>query len=445
MGRLSRRRFTRIGLATGAAIAVARCSRPDAPYGTPDNPARGPQVNRNAIRDVTLRLIGTGPSQIHEIRKKAEEDLGFSIDMRAFSLTESVRFARTQPEDYDLFIGDYSRLPRIVPSGSLQPIHVHRIEAFSSINSFFTQGTFEGKPVERSQGTAPHQVMYLEAADSTKFSSTPTDFATLIPFQYSADTMGYHADLTGRTIASWGELFNEEFQGQVALPNSPQIGILDAAMAAEALGLMQFADKGNMTREEIDQLTTLLIEQKRNGQFWGLWTTIDESADWMAKRDVALQPMWVPAIATLKSRGINCIPAALREGYRGWSNGIGLSSNLSDTALDAAYAYINWTLEGWVGAFLMRQGYYSALPNNARKYMSQSEWDFWYKGDPSSGPVMDPLGRRLERRGTTRKGGGFVERFGAIACWNSMMDEHRYLVRKWEEFTAAEPLQDDTE
>lgn len=439
MAKTSRRQFMRLGLATGAAIAATRCSRPDAPYGTPNNPARGPQLNPNAIRAVTLRLMGTGASQIHEIRKKAEEDLGFSLDMRAFSLEESIRFARSQPKDFDLFTGDYFGLPLIFPAGSLQPIDVRRIAAFDAINPFFTQGTFSGRQVERSQGTTPFEVMYLKGADSTEFSSTPTDFVTLIPFQVSADTLGYRPDLTERAIASWGELFNEEFQGRVAIVDSPQIGSLEAALAAEALGLMQFEDKGNMSREEIDQLIALLTERKRDGQFWGFWKTVDESVDWMVNREVALQSMGMPAAATLKSRGINCVYADLREGYRGSANGIGLSQNISGVALDAAYDYINWTLEGWAGAFLMRQGYYPAIPENAQKYMSQSEWDFWYEGDPASGPVIDPLGRRLERRGTTRDGGGYVDRFGQIVCWNSLMEEDAYLTSQWDEFIAAEP------
>jgi len=427
----------RIGLAAGAAIATTHCSRPDAPLGTPNNPARGPQVNRNTIRDVTLRFIGTGQAQIHEIRKTAEEDLGFNIDMLAYTLDESVRVAISEPEKYDLFVGDYFVLPKLILSKSLQAINIQRIGEFDKINPFFTQGKFKGRAVEDSQGTTPYQVMYVTGSDATEFARQPTDFATLIPFQYSADTLGYRPDLTERAIASWGELFNEDFQGTVALLDSPQMGSIDAALAAEARGLMQFADKGNMTREEIDQLVDLLIEQKLNGQFRGLWKTVDESVDWMVKGDVALQSMWIPAVATLKSRGFDCVYGELREGYRGWSNGIGLSRHLSGIALDAAYEYLNWMLEGWAGAFLFRQGYYNAIPANARKYMSQSEWGFWYEGKPSSGPVIDPFDRRLERRGTFRDGGGFEERFGKIVCWNSMMDENDYLVTRWNEFVTT--------
>jgi putative spermidine/putrescine transport system substrate-binding protein len=57
MANISRRQLMRTGLAAGAAVAAARCG---APQGTPNNPAPGPEVNTNQIKDVTLRLIGTG-------------------------------------------------------------------------------------------------------------------------------------------------------------------------------------------------------------------------------------------------------------------------------------------------------------------------------------------------------------------------------------------------
>jgi len=83
MPNISRRYMIRTGLAAGAAVAAARCS--SAPKGTHNNPATGPEVNTNQIKDVTLRLIGTGVSQINEIRDKAQEDLGFKLEMRALS------------------------------------------------------------------------------------------------------------------------------------------------------------------------------------------------------------------------------------------------------------------------------------------------------------------------------------------------------------------------
>ncbi|MEM1252979.1 MAG: extracellular solute-binding protein [Cyanobacteria bacterium P01_H01_bin.21] len=436
MTKITRRKVLYTGLAAGAAIATTRCAS-SAPEGTPNNPAPGPEVNTNQIKDVTLRLIGTGVSQINEIRDKAQEDLGFKLDMRALSTEENNQIAITQPDQYDIFDGEYFSLPLVVPSGNLQPIDVSKITDWDKIVPFFTTGQFEGLPVETSQGTAPYRVMYLTGADSKEFSATPTDFATLIPFQYNADTLGYRPDLVGRNIESWGELFNEEFRGKTSILDIPQIGIMDAAMVAEALGLMTFGDKGNMTREEIDQITNILKEQKANGQFRAFWKTFDESVNLMSSGEVILQSMWSPAVTAVQAQGIDCIYAPLKEGYRGWGGGVGLSKNLSGIQLDAAYEYLNWMLEGWVGAFLGRQGYYSAAPENAKKYMSAEEWDFWYEGKPAAADMVGPFGKTLAKAGAVRDGGAFNDRFGNIVCWNSTMEENTYLVQKWNEFIAS--------
>ncbi len=435
MTKITRRKLLYTGLAAGAAVATTRCA--SAPEGTPDNPAPGPEVNTNQTKDVTLRLIGTGVSQINEIRDKAQEDLGFTIEMRALSTEENNQIAITQPDQYDIFDGEYFSLPLVVPSGNLRPIDISKITNWDKIVPFFTSGQFDGMPVEGSQGTAPYKVMYLAGPDSTEFSDTPTDHATLIPFQYNADTLGYRPDLVGREIKSWGELFDEEFKGKTSILDIPQIGIMDAAMVAESLGLMTFGDKGNMTKAEIDQITDILKEQKAKGQFRAFWKTFDESVNLMSSGEVILQSMWSPAVTAVQAQGIDCIYAPLAEGYRGWGGGVGLSKNLEGVALDAAYDYLNWMLEGWVGAFLGRQGYYSAAPELAKKYMSDAEWTYWYEGQAAPEDIVDPFGKTLAKTGAVRDGGSFEERFGNIVVWNSTMDENTYLVQKWNEFIAS--------
>jgi putative spermidine/putrescine transport system substrate-binding protein len=384
-----------------------------------------------------LRLIGTGVSQINEIRDKAQKDLGFKIEMRALSTEENNQIAISQPGQYDIFDGEYFSLPLVVPSGNLQAIDIKRVKNYGKIVSFFRDGTFKGMPVEKSQGTAPFKVQYLTGPDSKDFAPSPTDYATMIPFQYNADTLGYRPDLVGRKIETWGELFNPEFKGKTAILDIPQIGIMDAAMVAESLGLMSFGDKGNMTRAEIDKITTILKEQKAKGQFRAFWKTFDESVNLMSSGEVVLQSMWSPAVTAVQAQGIKCIYAPLKEGYRGWGGGVGLSKNLQGAQLDAAYEYINWMLDGWVGAFLGRQGYYSAAPETARQFMSAAEWDFWYEGKPAAEDMVDPFGKTLAKAGTTRDGGSFENRFGNIVCWNSTMKENTYLVQKWNEFIAS--------
>jgi putative spermidine/putrescine transport system substrate-binding protein len=69
--------------------------------------------------------------------------------------------------------------------------------------------------------------------------------------------------------------------------------------------------------------------------------------------------------------------------------------------------------------------------------MSEDEWGYWYEGKPSVGDIVSPSGQLLEGPGAVRDGGSFIDRMGAVACWNSVMDENQYMVRKWNEFIAA--------
>lgn len=438
MAKISRRSLIRTGLAAGAAIAATRCaSNQQAPSGTPNNPATSPEVNTNQSKDVTLRMIGTGVSQINEIRDKAQEDLGFKLDVRALSTEENNQIAITQPGQYDLFDGEFFSLPLVIPSGNLQAIDVSKIKAFDQIVPIFTQNKFDGAKVEQAQGTYPYKVMYLKDKDSKEFATGATGWATLIPFQYNADTLGYRPDLVGRKIESWAELFDSAFKGKTSILDIPSIGIMDAAMVVESAGLMKFGDKGNMTKEEIDKITEILKEQKQNGQFRAFWKTFDESVNFMTSGEVVLQSMWSPAVTAVKSKGIQCIYAPLKEGYRAWGGGVGLSKNLSGIQLDAAYEYLNWMLDGWMGAFLGRQGYYSAVPETAKKNMKPAEWDFWYEGKAATEDIIDPFGKTLEKKGAVRDGGSFKERMGNVVVWNSTMDEQVYLVKKWNEFIAS--------
>ena len=430
MTQISRRTVIRSGLAAGAMLAAASCKKQDA--------STGPTVITNSLKDVTLRFIGTGVSQMTDVKQQAEKDLGFKLQMRALSTEENNQIAITQPKQYDMFDGEYFSLPLVFPSGNLQPIEVKRIKNWDKIVPYFTTGKFDsGARVNDSQGTAPFKVMYVKDKDSKEFSATPTDWATLIPFQYNADTLGYRPDLTGKKIESWAELLDPKLKGKTALLDIPSIGIMDAAMVLEAAGMMKFGDKGNMTREELDKVSQMLVKLKKDGQFRAFWKTFDESVNLMSSGEVALQSMWSPAVTAVRAKGFKCTYAPLKEGYRGWGGGVGLSRNLSGISLDAAYEYLNWMLDGWVGAFLGRQGYYSAAPETARKFMKPEEWDYWYEGKPAAIDIVDPFGKKIDSKDAVRDGGSFKDRFSNIVCWNSVMKEQTYLVQKWNEFVAA--------
>ena len=69
--------------------------------------------------------------------------------------------------------------------------------------------------------------------------------------------------------------------------------------------------------------------------------------------------------------------------------------------------------------------------------MSADEWGFWMEGKPAQADILSPEGKVMEKAGTVRDGGSFQERMGSVACWNAVMDENDYMVRKWNEFIAS--------
>ncbi|WP_067223044.1 ABC transporter substrate-binding protein [Stappia indica] len=421
-GGLSRRTLLKTGAAAAGLVAGS-----GAITGFPTIWAQNP---------ITLRQFGTGVSNLNAIAEKCKEDLGITLEMTATDSDAAAQRAVTQPDSYDIADIEYWIAKKVFPAGVMQPMEVSRLKYYDKIVPLFIDGKLAPDSVI-AQGTAPHTVGFVDGKDSTTFASAPTDWLTMVPTIYNADTLGIRPDLVGREITSWADIMDPAFKGKTSILNIPSIGIMDAAMIMEALGEIQYADKGNMTQEEIDKTIDFLIKAKKDGQFRAFWKSFDESVNLMASGEVVIQSMWSPAVAAVRSRGIPCVYQPLKEGYRAWGGGIGLAKHLSGAKLDAAYEYIDWYLSGWVGAYLNRQGYYSAAMETAKEYMSEDEWGFWVEGKPAQGDILAPDGKVMEKAGAVRDGGSFSERMGKVACWNSVMDEDRYMVRRWNEFIAA--------
>jgi putative spermidine/putrescine transport system substrate-binding protein len=389
-----------------------------------------------AQSNIVLRQAGTGVSAFNEIAQKAFEDLGITLEMTALDSDAVTQRVATQPDSFDIADIEYWICKKVWPTGNLQAMDTSRIEQYDNIAGTFRTGKLTPDS-EIAQGTAPHTVGFVEGANGTSFVQEESGWMTLIPTIYNADTLGIRPDLIGRPINNWSELLNPEFKGKASILDISSIGIMDMAMVCESMGEITYADKGNMTREEIDKTMAIFTEAKRNGQFRAFWKSFDESVNLMASGEVVIQSMWSPAITAVRAQGIPCIYQPLEEGYRSWGGGMGLAASLEGAKLDAAYEYINWYLSGWVGGFLMRQGYYSAVPETSKLFMTEDEWGYWYEGKPSQGEIVSPQGQVLEGPGAVRDGGSFFDRMGAVACWNSVMDENQYMVRKWNEFIAA--------
>ena len=424
MTKISKVRYSRRSLLKSGAAAIAVSALP------------APMVWGKETRDITLRQFGTGVSNLNEVAQRVKEDLGFTLEMTALDSDSVTQRAATQPDSFDIADIEYWICKKVWPTGNLQAMDTSRIANYENIVGIFRDGKLTPDSVI-AQGTAPHTVGFVEGPGGTSFAGEETGWMTLIPTIYNADTLGIRPDLIGRPITNWHELLHPEFRGKASILDISSIGIMDMAMVCESMGAITYGDKGNMTRDEIDRTIGIFTEAKKAGQFRAFWKTFDESVNLMASGEVVIQSMWSPAITAVRSRGIPCVYQPLEEGYRSWGGGIGLSASLTGMELDAAYEYINWYLSGWVGGFLMRQGYYSAVPETSRLFMSENEWGYWFEGKPATDTITSPFGDPLAQAGEIRDGGSFFDRMGAVACWNAVMDENQYMVRKWNEFIAA--------
>ena len=189
--------------------------------------------------------------------------------------------------------------------------------------------------------------------------------------------------------------------------------------------MYKYADKGNMTKEEIDLTIKTLIEAKKAGQFRALWKDFNESVNLMASGEVVIQSMWSPAVTAVRTKGIACIFQPLKEGYRAWAAGFGLPATLTGKKLDGAYEFINWFLDGWAGAYLNRQGYYSAVLETAKAKMEPYEWAYWMEGKPAEKDIKAPNGDAAREGRQVRDGGSYEQRMGGIACWNARHGRER--------------------
>ena len=381
-----------------------------------------------------IRTVGLGVSIINEIQGQAAKDLGFGVRGQALGYGAMFGKMLNQNDQFEIGEGYYNDFDVMVPSKVFQPIDTKRIKDWDKVTDLCKTGKLT-PDAKIGQGDAPVYHMWVD--ENGVRIKEPSRYVSMVPAFHNADSLGYNPDDTGRKIESWAEIFSDDFKGRIALINTPQIGVMDAALGVEALGVMKFGDKGNMTKAEIDGLIDFLIKKKKDGHFRAFWETFGQSVNLMVSGEVAIESMWSPAVTAIKAEGIPCVYASPKEGMRGWHGGLAISSKVTGAKLDQCYEYINWWLDGWAGAFVARQGYYTSIPENIKKHMTAAEWDFWYMGKPAAEELPDPFGTIIVEKGEVRDGGSYWDRFKNIAVWNSLMDENDYLVKRWTEFLGA--------
>ena len=385
-----------------------------------------------------VRVLGTHVTLQEPLRQQAMEDLGVRLQFAPGGSATVLQKATMNPQGFDLYEQWSNSINVLWRANAIQPIDKRRIGNWDEINDLTKTGKVSPE-AKIGAGDAPHKIINVQADGS--LGEKHTDEISFLPYVHNVDSFGYlenalPADMNSAD-ESWGWLLDSRFSGKVGIVNDPTIGLFDLALAAKAKGFMEFEDIGAMTRAELDSLFLLLIELKQLQHFNGFWTSVPESVQYMRTKRVTIESMFSPAVSDLNGQDIPVRFASPREGYRGWHGVMCLSAATQGRVKDAAYEYMNWWLSGWPGAFIARQGYYISNPQRSKPYLSEAEWNYWYRGLPASEPLRGPDGKVSVNRGQQRSGGSYEDRFGHVAVWNTVMPTYEYSLQKWYEFITS--------
>jgi putative spermidine/putrescine transport system substrate-binding protein len=426
----------------------------------------------------TLNVITLGVEWPPGAEQQAERDLGFKFNVQLMGTNAQVQKSITAPTSFDVGgLYNYQFFP-IWPTGNFQPVDRNRIRSWNRHYPIFTKGKVQlnNKNCTPGQGNAPYRVMFLDPGRRTKLPLTkegPKNNRAIVqwwngaankpygrqprwivgpPAHFNMDSMGYNGDIIKKRPeqVSWAELLNRRWKGRVAVLNDPAIAMADLGNAVQALGLMRFKNLGNMTRREMDRLFRILSRYRKDGHFRAFWSTFNESVNLMASKEVVIESMWSPAVAQLVAQGVNCRYAYPKEGMRGWCSAQGIPKHVKGEKLQAVYNYLNWMYDGFLGALIMRQGYYIANGRDLPRWIrsdkarlgrppfTMAEYDFWYNGKRAPRDLPGITGQVGDiKKGSRRDGGSFLKRSCKYTTWNSFFTEQTYQVRKFNEFLSG--------
>ncbi|USG61598.1 extracellular solute-binding protein [Sneathiella marina] len=376
----------------------------------------------------TLRVLGTAVTLIEPIRKEAEKDLGINLEFTILDGTEAQRKGAMHPESFDVYDQWFHDLDLIWPANSIGPIDVSRIHNWEQINLLPKAGKLVGSSHTGLHGD-PSKRLYVQL-DGT-LGQSPSGQISMLPTVHNADSFVVPEELADK-ITSWACLLDPKWSGRVVLQRDAAIGCLDILLALSAKKEFQAADIGNLELEEIDELAKVLRRYRTKGHFRSIWADEIDAIAAIDGNTPIIGSMWWSGLIALRAKGIPVTMATPTEGYRGWFGGIALSRRLDDRTKDAAYEYLNWWLEGHAGALATRNGAYMSNPQASRRYLSKAEWDFWYGGKPAREIIRNTFGAPVFKKGDVRPGGAYEERMSKVVVWDTIMDEHNYLVRHWD-------------
>jgi putative spermidine/putrescine transport system substrate-binding protein len=88
-----------------------------------------------------------------------------------------------------------------VGKGVLAPVPAAKYKYWADTVPLFTKNAYPNGKQTSNQGVSPAKAMFYETKDGKKLAGKPTEFLTMIPMIYNADTLGIRPDLVAVPVS----------------------------------------------------------------------------------------------------------------------------------------------------------------------------------------------------------------------------------------------------
>ena len=397
-----------------------------------------PTVWAQTIKDITLNHTGMSYSTIIDIARQASQDLGFKVEMSVVDHPGLTNRMVNDPNSIDIADSEIWQTKVYVPQGVTQAVDSTRSRTVGQGDAALHGGQVRRQGSLARGRFARIEFMYRDAADGTTFHDGQTEWATFLPGVYNADTLGIRPDLVGRDDHKMGRPVVARLQGQGGDPEHPDDRHHGRDHGDRVRRHREIRRQGQPDAGRADQDDRQADRAEEGGPFPGAVEHLRRVGEPDGRRRGG-DPVDVVAGGDRGAarKGIKCVYQPLKEGYRGWGNGLALMGHLEGMKLDAAYEYLNWYISGWVGGFIAKQGYYIVDAGDGQEVPDRERVGLLLRGQAGDRRHHQPdrredqLRRRHPRRRLLR--GALLQ--GRV--WNNLMDQAEFLFAKWNEFNAA--------
>lgn len=156
----------------------------------------------------------------------------------------------------------------------------------------------------------------------------------VVPVDAGTAGLIYNADKITAPPDSWKDLFDPKYKGRASLQDNAVTAIDIGALATG------IADPLNIDAAQLDAVKKFLAENR--GQFRTLWEDQGEIAAQFKSGEIDIASGYTNIVKDLQADGLNVKFAVAKEGQMLWTCGYGISPDITDENVDAAYALLNW-------------------------------------------------------------------------------------------------------